>query len=229
MKEHWHTYWINPGETGNPTRITLHGPAGVEFGKVGWPLPAKIDAIGGVCYGYENDVLFLIPVKVPKDFAAKAVGIDANVEWVGCQKEECVEGSAKLAITLPISLKASPAHAELFQTWKRRLPDNSTSAAESLAGVNEVKGADGLPVGLAVQWKQQAPAKVDFFPMSTEAAVIQNVAVKSAAAQTQITFKTTIYAPEKVPQGKLDGLLVFEDAAGRRQSALVSVQVVKSK
>src|SRR5688500_145148 len=43
MKPHWHTYWVNPGEYGTPTRVKLTGPAGFEFGAVQWPLPTKID------------------------------------------------------------------------------------------------------------------------------------------------------------------------------------------
>src|SRR5437870_4465220 len=33
MKEHWHTYWVNPGESGNATEIRPTGPAGFTFGK----------------------------------------------------------------------------------------------------------------------------------------------------------------------------------------------------
>ena len=31
MKTGWHTYWVNPGEAGEPTRIRPSGPAGFEF------------------------------------------------------------------------------------------------------------------------------------------------------------------------------------------------------
>src|SRR5262249_3203221 len=51
MAAHWHTYWINPGETGNATQFKFSGPAGVEFGPVAWPLPYQIGAIGGISFG----------------------------------------------------------------------------------------------------------------------------------------------------------------------------------
>src|SRR5665213_2158629 len=60
----FHTYWINPGEFGNPTRIKLTGPAGFEFGEIQWPLPSRIEHAGSVTFGYENDVLLMVPVKV---------------------------------------------------------------------------------------------------------------------------------------------------------------------
>src|SRR5688572_9878405 len=100
MKPRWHTYWVNPGEYGTPTRVKLTGPAGFEFGAVQWPLPTKIDAPGGVSYGYEDEVLLLVPVKVSKDVpAGGSATLDADVSWLSC-KEECVPGKAKLTVTL---------------------------------------------------------------------------------------------------------------------------------
>src|SRR5687767_12886440 len=64
MKPHWHTYWVNPGEAGDATKVSLTGPPGFEFGAVQWPLPSMIDAPGGITYGYEDEVLLLVPVTV---------------------------------------------------------------------------------------------------------------------------------------------------------------------
>src|SRR4051812_41622961 len=63
----WHVYWVNPGETGDATRVVVTGPTGFEFGPVQYPIPTKIEVDGGVAYGYENEVLLLIPVKVGGD------------------------------------------------------------------------------------------------------------------------------------------------------------------
>src|SRR3954468_1227534 len=64
MKAHWHTYWVNPGESGTPTKVSLTGPAGFTFGAIQWPLPSKLEAPGGYSYGYEDEVLLQIPVTV---------------------------------------------------------------------------------------------------------------------------------------------------------------------
>src|SRR5436190_1607635 len=47
MKAHWHTYWVNPGESGQATTVKLTGPAGFTFGEIQWPLPSKINVPGG--------------------------------------------------------------------------------------------------------------------------------------------------------------------------------------
>lgn len=224
-KPHWHTYWVNPGETGNATQIILHGPAGLEFGPVQWPLPAKINAIGGIIYGYENEVMLMVPVKVAKGFAAKDVTINTSVEWFACHKEECIEGLVKPAVVLPVSLKSAPANAELFQAWKHRLPDE----VSDVASVKEVKLSDDSQFGLSVQWNGALPANIDFYPISTNAAVVQNVEVKSSGLNTAIAFKTKIYNADNVPQGKLGGLVVYDDASGRRHGMPVEFHVIKTK
>src|SRR5690606_31457793 len=38
-QERWHTYWLNPGEAGLPTRITWQLPEGIEAGEIVWPTP----------------------------------------------------------------------------------------------------------------------------------------------------------------------------------------------
>src|SRR5215510_5292145 len=41
----WHTYWgVNPGDSGEPTRIEWHLPAGLTAGEIDWPYPTRIPA-----------------------------------------------------------------------------------------------------------------------------------------------------------------------------------------
>ena len=55
MKEHWHTYWRNPGDSGEPTRVTWKLPQGFAAGELQWPAPSLIrigPTLGGAtCYG----------------------------------------------------------------------------------------------------------------------------------------------------------------------------------
>lgn len=227
VKPHWHTYWINPGETGNPTQFHFHGPAGVEFGPVGWPLPSKIDADGAVVYGYEREVLFLVPVKIATDLAgARSVKLQADVSWLSC-RDTCIEGSAKLTIDLPISANPKPVNATLFENWKQRLAISKDQALAlgALSDIVQQSGSDGSPAAvISVHWKT-APRKVEWFPVSNESVVIENVAVSAAKEDQQITFKVTVYKPDDVPGGRVDSLLVYEDAAGRRVGVSFPIKV----
>jgi len=51
----WHTYWLNPGDSGLPTQMTWQLPAGVQAGEVIWPLPQKLRAGHLTNYGFEGD------------------------------------------------------------------------------------------------------------------------------------------------------------------------------
>ena len=42
MKEHWHTYWRNPGDSGEATSITWDLPQGFKAGPIQWPTPNRI-------------------------------------------------------------------------------------------------------------------------------------------------------------------------------------------
>ena len=46
--------------------------------------------------------------------------------------------------------------------------------------------------------------------------MVENVVVGAAKEGQQITFKYTVYKPQAVPGGRVESVLVYEDAAGRR-------------
>jgi DsbC/DsbD-like thiol-disulfide interchange protein len=228
IKPHWHTYWVNPGEAGDATKVKLKGPAGFEFGDIQWPLPMKIDAPGGITYGYEDEVLLMIPVTVSADVPVRGdAAIEADVSWLVC-KEECILGEARLNLALPLSAAApKPANRDLFDTWRQRLPvaNDAPAATKALAEVEQA-GADGKSPApaLSVHWKS-APRKVEWFPVATRAVSIDNVVVEHDGKQTHIKFKPTVYQAKDVPGGRVDSVLVYEDADGRRHGIVVPFTV----
>lgn len=233
MKPHWHTYWVNPGEAGEATRIRMTGPPGFRFGQTLWPLPSTIEIPGGIAYGYEGEVLLLLPVEVAKDVPSGGkVTLAADVTWSACSGEKCVEGGAKLTIELTIGAEAKPANEEMFAAWRQKLPvpKDAGPAAAALAEVSQPAGGDGTPQpALAVRWKDASPRKVEWFPASTAAVAVEDVVVRHDGRETRIEFKPTVYKPDGVPGGRVDGVLVFEDAAGRRVGVVVPIRVPTGK
>jgi DsbC/DsbD-like thiol-disulfide interchange protein len=231
IKSHWHTYWLNPGENGEATEVKLSGPAGFEFGAIQWPLPTRIEMDGGVSYGYEDEVLLMIPVKVSKDVpVGDRVTIHADAAWLTC-KETCIPGQAKLTIDLPVRARAKPDSPELFAEWRQRLPlaKDAPAAAEAIAKVAQPAAADGQPSpALDVTWKV-APRKVEWFPVSTPAVAIEQVAVKHDGTRTRIDFAPKVFKADQIPGGRVDGLLVYEDAAGRRVGLPLGINVARPK
>jgi DsbC/DsbD-like thiol-disulfide interchange protein len=232
MKPHWHTYWINPGESGQATTVKLKAPPGLEFGSVQWPLPTRIEIDGGVTFGYEDEVLLMVPVTVKANFPVPLIAnptmtIHAEVAWLVC-KETCIEGDAKLSLTLPIRGQAKPANEKLFNTWRGRLPQPADQVALSdvQCRVKQLTGGNGEPLpALDIYWGQ-APAKVEFFPVATRDVAIDDVKIKhdDAGSKTSITFSPQVFDADALAKvnGKVDGVLVFTNAQGVRQGVSFS-------
>lgn len=99
---HWHTYWVNPGDSGNATTIEWTLPEGAAASDIIWPAPSRFSMGPITNYAYENDVTLLTTIKIPADakpgeqFIARAL-----VDWLVCE-EECIPQQVELALTLPI-------------------------------------------------------------------------------------------------------------------------------
>jgi len=99
---HWHTYWSNPGDSGNATTIEWTLPEGASASDIIWPAPGRFSMGPITNYAYENDVTLLTKIKIPVDanpgeqFTARAL-----VDWLVCE-EECIPQQVELALSLPI-------------------------------------------------------------------------------------------------------------------------------
>src|SRR5262245_24206704 len=51
----WHTYWMNPGDSGEPPRIEWALPSGFTAGEIAWPFPERIPDGTAMAYGYAGE------------------------------------------------------------------------------------------------------------------------------------------------------------------------------
>lgn len=99
---HWHTYWINPGDSGLATTIKWELPSGARAGDIQWPVPSRFKLGPITNYGYEKQVTLLTDIHVPVD--AKVGGsfpVRAKVDWLVCE-EECIPQQVQLGVDLPV-------------------------------------------------------------------------------------------------------------------------------
>src|SRR5690349_9833868 len=66
MERGWHTYWRNPGDSGNATEIAWTMPEGWRAGPIVWPAPTRI-SIGPrdnpiISYVFSDAVILPIPI-----------------------------------------------------------------------------------------------------------------------------------------------------------------------
>lgn len=125
MEEHWHTYWLNPGDSGMATTIKWTLPDGFTAGPIQWPRPIRIPTPPLMTYGYEGEVLLLTEITPPADVAPDTkVTLRARGDWLVC-RDLCLPGGADHALELPVSAaKPRPdvTHAFLFAQARRSLP-----------------------------------------------------------------------------------------------------------
>lgn len=122
MAEGWDTYWMNPGDSGYPTKIDWQLPSGFTVEPVLWPAPERFTAQSLVAYGYRDEVLLMAKVTPPATLPAGEVTLSAHVTWLAC-KEQCVPGEADLTLTLPsVEAAEKGLHAATFEKWRSQLP-----------------------------------------------------------------------------------------------------------
>jgi len=127
--DEWHTYWRNPGDSGEAPVITLSSESSITVGEVQWPVPEAIPVAHLVNYGYSGATLLMLPVAVDdKSLLGSQVQIVADLSWLVC-KEDCIPGWATLALSLNVATQQRESeHVEIFERTKQRLPDSITRA-----------------------------------------------------------------------------------------------------
>jgi thiol:disulfide interchange protein len=128
----WHTYWMNPGDSGEPPRIEWTLPAGFTAGEIVWPSPERIRVGPAMSYGYSQEVVLPIPLTAPRDLTPGArVTLSGTASWLVCEKI-CIPEEAPVALTLPIregTPRPDPRGAALIAAARRAAPAPSPWAA----------------------------------------------------------------------------------------------------
>ncbi|MFQ3671892.1 MAG: protein-disulfide reductase DsbD domain-containing protein, partial [Verrucomicrobiia bacterium] len=102
MREGWHVYWINPGDSGLPPTTEWEVPEGVELGPVQWPYPQAFRVGPLVSLGYEGRVLLMQEVRVPTSMAAgQELVLRGKVSWLVCE-DVCLPGSGEVEVRVPV-------------------------------------------------------------------------------------------------------------------------------
>ncbi|HEY1743464.1 MAG TPA: thioredoxin family protein [Granulicella sp.] len=108
IEEHWHVYWINAGDSGEPPRITWTLPAGITAGPMQFPPPSQLPLGPLMDFGYEDQVAFPFTVTAAPTLKPGKVHLDAHVRWLVCSNV-CLPGKAHLGLDLDVVKGPLPA------------------------------------------------------------------------------------------------------------------------
>ncbi|GMG87361.1 protein-disulfide reductase DsbD family protein [Biformimicrobium ophioploci] len=142
-EHHWHTYWRNPGDSGEAPSINWTLPEGVTAGEILWSAPQRIPVAHLVNFGYEGESLLMVPLTIDKGYSATSVPLKASISWLVC-KEDCIPGWADLMLQLPVTdTEGTPSEqAPLFEKARSTHP-----MANDIQGEFEVS-SDAVSVSL---------------------------------------------------------------------------------
>lgn len=102
MDKGWHTYWINPGDSGLATSVEWDLPEGIRAGPLLWPIPGRIDLPPLTSYGYEGEVWLLTRFHLSERVKSPdTLSVGGTVKWLAC-KVKCIPGKARLFVSLPV-------------------------------------------------------------------------------------------------------------------------------
>ena len=106
LEEHWHVYWLNAGDSGEPPKITWTLPAGITAGAMQFPIPSRLPLGPLMDFGYEDTVAFPVQFTAAKSVKPGPVHLDAMVNWLVC-REVCIPGKAHLGLNLTVAAGAA--------------------------------------------------------------------------------------------------------------------------
>jgi thiol:disulfide interchange protein DsbD len=182
MESGWHTYWKNPGAAGQATEIKWQLPPGVTAGEIQWPLPKKLPPAEVTTYGYDDEVMLLVPLTLASNLPAGPIDLKANVSWLEC-KEVCIPASQDVEVKLNIGGETkNSADATKIEDWKGKVPLTNTNGFSVKAwweksSTNDLRPLvfEFGPTVLIVTFTYDEP---DFFPEANDKFEVESATEK---------------------------------------------------
>jgi thiol:disulfide interchange protein DsbD len=211
IRDGWHTYWRNPGDSGQATTLKWTLPAGFTAGDIVWQTPHRFELPPLVNYGYAKHVMHLVEVTAPQDLkVGPPVALRAQASWLVCS-DVCIPEDATLELKLPTVAgtgAADPADAELFTAARSELPSAQLAATTATVNNGQVVITLGKEWGATLSQIQS----LAFFPYAEGA-------IEYGAPQTLSRSKDSIALTMKAGYqpptgGSVSGVLLATEQSG---------------
>jgi len=198
IKDHWHIYWSNPGDSGLSPKVTWDLPEGFTAGDLQFPYPIFIPTPPLATFGYEGTALFLTEITPPATLPAGPLEIKADATSPVC-KEGCLPRKGSVRVTLPHPVD----HAQTVSDARNQLP-----LPRNPSGSTSQKYEDKITLNIPASQLASSEAKIRFFP--TDPYTYDHVADQPLETTPNGVTLTILRAdPEEDPEA-LQGVLVSD-------------------
>ncbi|WP_395644824.1 protein-disulfide reductase DsbD family protein [Terricaulis sp.] len=216
IREHWHTYWRNPGAAGEPTEITWRLPQGFTAGDILWPTPDAIPFADLVNYGYSNEVLLPVEITAPASARpGQSVLLAGDLTWVACS-DICVFEGGQVSLTLPVAAQGSddPVWGPRIAAARAALPQRNEAIVARIS--------EGAPARLSVTLPDQAGARQAYFFAFNPDVVNPSAPQRVRVGPRGVTIPLEAGADRNLGTEPLDGLLVLGEGRARRAFEIIA-------
>ncbi len=200
----WHTYWANPGDSGEPTRIAWTLSQGATAGEIQWPAPKAIPVEPLVNFGFEGTVLLPVEIVVPPEAKiGERLTLQAAATWLVCEKI-CIPEEGTLTLDLPVAPAAIVAEAAQSRIEAAR------AALPAPAGFRGRLAAEGEALVLTLPGLPAAATELRVFPLSDtliDHAAAQEVRTSDGATVVRLARSSAF----KIAAGEIAGVLTYRE------------------
>lgn len=218
MQSGWHTYWKNSGAAGLPTKIDWQLPAGITAGDIQWPLPEKFPPVEVTTYGYENEVILIVPLKVDANAAAGPIDLKAKVSWLECSSEVCIPANQDVTANLTIGSETkNSADAAKIDDSKAKVPKTGNQYQLQAWWENQSNPRTlviGNPNPMMAN-KNTKYDSIDFFPYASDNLEVQSATkiISDYSANLKLSKEVKKFSGDW-PK-KISGIVVIESGKQR--------------
>ena len=131
----WHTYWINPGDSGGPPTFQSNQVKGWKINQNLWPGPQIIEYPPLMTYGYENEVVFPFKLEIA-DLENKEA--DINIKFLVCD-DICVPEEANLKLILKNKILNIEERPDELKKWTKLVPVRGPPDLKASIQNNQIK------------------------------------------------------------------------------------------
>lgn len=222
IRNGWHTYWKNPGDSGEALSVTWALPKGVSVDPLEWPVPHQMPTGPLLNFGYGGTVRYLAEIEIPADYSGREIVVGADLAWLAC-KEICIPEAKKLELAVPVDTAPPlPSNQAAFAAAREAMP-------RSVAWPGRVEETDGtLLLSFTPDPEELAPLQgidqISFFPEDwglIRYAEAQDNRIENG----EITLRLARDSRALSEVGQIRGVITYVTPAGEYAGVAVQVAV----
>lgn len=145
IEDGWHTYWTNPGDSGEAMKVKWDLPRGYKVSDLLWPAPERIPYGPLMNFGYHEEAVMLADVTVPASAREGAtLAIRGKASVLVCD-EICIPETHDVSLDVPVAAQSQAANKGMFDAAAARIPQPVDWQTVTEADANEVRVRITLP------------------------------------------------------------------------------------